>query len=123
MSIENTEVKEKIGFDPVGINSIEDKVVSEIGLITLDNIEPQETDPYPLSSIYPSILNLPNESTFNIPFFNLEPTTNNFSFSDFSEAAFNSGSLSITIINNLVVPLNDVEVKLKKSDGSEIRVE
>ena len=120
VSIENTEVKEKIGFDPVGINSIEDKVVSEIGLITLDNIEPQETDPYPLSSIYPSILNLPNESTFNIPFFNLEPTTNNFSFSDFSEAAFNSGSLSITIINNLVVPLNDVEVKLKKSDGSEI---
>ena len=120
VSIENTEVKEKIGFDPVGINSIEDKVVSEIGLITLDNIEPQETDPYPLSSIYPSILNLPNESTFNIPFFNLEPTTNNFSFSDFSEAAFNSGSLSITIINNLVVPLNDVEVQLKKSDGSEI---
>ena len=120
VSIENTEVKEKIGFDPVGINSIEDKVVSEIGLITLDNIEPQETDPYPLSSIYPSILNLPNESTFNIPFFNLEPTTNNFSFSDFSEAVFNSGSLSITIINNLVVPLNDVEVKLKKSDGSEI---
>ena len=120
VSIENTEVKEKIGFDPVGINSIDDKVVSEIGLITLDNIEPQETDPYPLSSIYPSILNLPNESTFNIPFFNLEPTTNNFSFSDFSEAVFNSGSLSITIINNLVVPLNDVEVKLKKSDGSEI---
>ena len=120
VSIENTEVKEKIGFDPVGINSIEDKVVSEIGLITLDNIEPQETDPYPLSSIYPSILNLPNESTFNIPFFNLEPTTNNFSFSDFSEAAFNSGSLSITIINNLVVPLNDVEIQLKKSDGSQI---
>jgi len=120
VSIENTEVKEKIGFDPVGINSIDDKVVSEIGLITLDNIEPQETDPYPLSSIYPSILNLPNESTFNIPFFNLEPTTNNFSFSDFSEAAFNSGSLSITIINNLVVPLNDVEIQLKKSDGSQI---
>ena len=41
VSIENTEVKEKIGFDPVGINSIEDKVVSEIGLITLDNIEPR----------------------------------------------------------------------------------
>ena len=118
--IENKEVKEKIGFDPVGINSIENKVVSEIGLITLDNIEPEATDPYLFSAIYPSISDLPNESTVNIPFFNLEPTTNNFSFSDFSEATFNSGSLSITIINNLVIPLGDIEVKFKRSDGSEI---
>ena len=118
--IENKEVKEKIGFDPVGINSIENKVVSEIGLITLDNIEPEATDPYLFSAIYPSISDLPNESTVNIPFFNLEPTTNNFSFSDFSEATFNSGLLSITIINNLVIPLGDIEVKFKRSDGSEI---
>ena len=118
--IENKEVKEKIGFDPIGINSIENKVVSEIGLITLDNIEPEATDPYLFSAIYPSISDLPNESTVNIPFFNLEPTTNNFSFSDFSEATFNSGSLSITIINNLVIPLGDIEVKFKRSDGSEI---
>jgi len=120
VSIENKEVKEKIGFDLVGINSIENKVVSEIGLITLDNIEPEATDPYLFSAIYPSISDLPNESTVNIPFFNLEPTTNNFSFSDFSEATFNSGSLSITIINNLIIPLGDIEVKFKRSDGSEI---
>lgn len=118
--IENKEVKEKIRFDPVGIKAIENKVVSEIGLITLDNIEPEATDPYLFSAIYPSISDLPNESTVNIPFFNLEPTTNNFSFSDFSEATFNSGSLSITIINNLVIPLGDIEVKFKRSDGSEI---
>ena len=118
--IEDAEVKEKIGFDPVGINSIEKIVVSEIGLITLNNIESQATDPYLFSAIYPSISDLPNESIVNIPFFNLEPTTNNFSFSDFSEAIFNSGSLSITIINNLVITLGDIEVKLKRSNGSEI---
>ncbi|MFL2989811.1 MAG: hypothetical protein ACJZ11_03750 [Candidatus Neomarinimicrobiota bacterium] len=120
VTIEDSEVEEKIGFDPVGIDAVENKVVSEVGLITLDNIEPQSTEPYLFSSIYPSVLDIPNDSTVTIPSFDLEPVTNSFSFDDFSEAAFNSGSLSITIINNLVIPLGDVYVKLKKSDGSDI---
>ena len=120
VTIEDSEVEEKIGFDPVGIDAVENKVVSEVGLITLDNIEPQSTEPYLFSSIYPSVSDIPNGNTVTIPSFDLEPVTNSFSFNDFSEAAFNSGSLSITIINNLVIPLGDVDVKLKKSDGSEI---
>ena len=120
VTIEDSEVEEKIGFDPVGIDAVENKVVSEVGLITLDNIEPQSTEPYLFSSIYPSVSDIPNGNTVTIPSFDLEPVTNSFSFNDFSEAAFNSGSLSITIINNLVIPLGDVDVKLKKTDGSEI---
>ncbi|MDC0882038.1 hypothetical protein OAQ12_03735 [Candidatus Marinimicrobia bacterium] len=120
VTIEDSEVEEKIGFDPVGIDAVENKVVSEVGLITLDNIESQSTEPYLFSSIYPSVSDIPNGNTVTIPSFDLEPVTNSFSFNDFSEAAFNSGSLSITIINNLVIPLGDVDVKLKKSDGSEI---
>ena len=120
VTIEDSEVEEKIGFDPVGIDAVENKVVSEVGLITLDNIEPQSTEPYLFSSIYPSVSDIPNDSTVTIPSFDLEPVTNSFSFNDFSEAAFNSGSLSITIINNLVIPLGDVDVKLKKADGSDI---
>ena len=120
VTIEDSEVEEKIGFDPVGIDAVENKVVSEVGLITLDNIEPQSTEPYLFSSIYPSVSDIPNGNTVTIPSFDLEPVTNSFSFNDFSEAAFNSGSLSITIINNLVIPLGDVDVKLKKADGSEI---
>ena len=120
VTIEDSEVEEKIGFDPVGIDAVENKVVSEVGLITLDNIEPQSTEPYLFSSIYPSVSDIPNGNTVTIPSFDLEPVTNSFSFNDFSEAAFNSGSLSITIINNLVIPLGDVDVKLKKSDGSDI---
>ena len=120
VTIEDSEVEEKIGFDPVGIDAVENKVVSEVGLITLDNIEPQSTEPYLFSSIYPSVSDIPNGNTVTIPSFDLEPVTNSFSFNDFSEAAFNSGSLSITIINNLVIPLGDVDVKLKKADGSDI---
>ena len=120
VTIEDTQVEEKIGFDPVGIDPVQNKIVSEVGVITLDNIEPQATDPYLFSSIYPSVSSILNETTVDIPSFELEPVTNNFSFNDFSQAAFSSGSLSIKIINNLVIPLGDVDIKLKKSDGSEI---
>jgi len=120
VTIENTEVEERIGFDPVGIDPIENVVQSEVGIISLDNIDPQTTDPYLFSSIYPSVNDIPNESSVNIPGFDLEPVTNNFTFNDFSEAVFSSGSLSLTVVNDLVIPLGDVDVKLKNSDGVEI---
>jgi len=120
VTIEDTEVEEKIGFDPVGIDPIENKVSSEVGIISLDNIESQATEPYLFSSIYPSVSDIPNGNTVNIPSFDLEPVTNDFSFSDFSAAVFSDGSLSLTIINNLVIPLGDVDVQLKNIDGSNI---
>ena len=120
VTIEDTEVEEKIGFDPVGIDPIENTVQSEVGIISLDNIDPQTTDPYLFSSIYPSVNDIPDESSVNIPGFDLEPVTNNFTFNDFSEAVFSAGSLSLTIVNDLVIPLGDVDVKLKSSDGIEI---
>ena len=120
ITIEDTEVEEKIGFDPVGIDPIENKVSSEVGIISLDNIDPQATEPYLFSSIYPSVSDIPNGNTVNIPSFDLEPVTNDFSFSDFSAAVFSDGSLSLTIINNLVIPLGDVDVQLKNADGSDI---
>ena len=120
VTIEDTEVEERIGFEPVGIDPIENKVRSEVGIISLDNIDPQATEPYFFSSIYPSVSDIPNGNTVNIPFFDLEPVTNDFSFSDFSAAVFSDGSLSLTIINDLVIPLGDVDVQLKNSDGSDI---
>ena len=120
VTIEDTQVEEKIGFDPVGIDPIENKVSSEIGLISLDNIDPQATEPYLFSSIYPSVSDIPDGNIVNIPSFALDPVTNNFSFTDFSEAVFSSGSLSLTIVNDLVIPLGDVDVQLKNSDGSDI---
>jgi len=120
VTIEDTEVEEKIGFDPVGIDPIENKVSSEVGIISLDNIDPQATEPYLFSSIYPSVSLIENGNTVNIPSFDLEPVTNDFSFSDFSAAVFSDGSLSLTIINNLVIPLGDVDVQLKNADGSDI---
>jgi len=100
VTIEDTEVEEKIAFEPVGIDPIENKVSSEVGIISLANIDPQATEPYLFSSIYPSVSDIPNGNTVNIPSFDLEPVTNDFSFSDFSAAVFSDGSLSLTIINS-----------------------
>ena len=88
VTIEDTAVEEKIGFEPVGIDPIENKVSSEVGIISLNNIDPQVTEPYLFSSIYPSVTDIPNGNTVNIPSFNLEPVTNDFSFSNFSAAVF-----------------------------------
>jgi len=120
VTIEDTEVEEKIGFDPVGIDPIETIVQSHVGVISLDNIEPQDTDPYTFSSIYPNISSVANGTIFDVPAFDLEPVTNPFSFSDFSQAVFSSGSLTLTIINNLSIPLGDVDIILKSSDGNNI---
>jgi len=120
VTIEDTEVEETIGFDPVGIAPIENIVQSEVGIISLDNIDPQSTDPYLFSAIYPSVNDIPDNSSVDIPSFDLEPVTNDFSFNDFSEAVFSTGSLALTIINDLVIPLGDVDVTLKNSDGTQI---
>jgi len=120
VTIEDTQVEEIIGFDPVGIDPIENIVNSEIGIISLENIDPQTTDPYLFSSIYPSVNDIPNGNSVDIPSFDLEPVTNNFSFNDFTQAVFSSGSLSLTIVNDLVIPLGDVDVNLQTVDGIDI---
>ena len=117
--IEDNEVEEMIGFDPVGIDPIEKIIPSEVGIISLDNIEPQTTDPYLFSSIYPGVVDLP-DGTHDIPGFDLEPVTNEFSFDDFSEADFESGILTITIVNGLVISLGDLVVGLKTAFGDDI---
>ena len=120
VTIEDTEVKEIIEFEPVGIDPIQNIVSSEVGVISLDNMDPQTTDEYHFSSIYPSVNDIDDGNIVNIPSFDLEPVTNNFSFNDFTQAVFSSGSLSLTIINDLVIPLGDVDIKLQTLDGLDI---
>ena len=60
------------------------------------------------------------DGTHDIPGLDLEPVTNEFSFDDFSEADFESGILTITIVNGLVIPLGNLMVGLKTASGDEI---
>ena len=120
ISIEDTQVEERVGFDPVGIEPVVESISSVVGTISLGNITPQNTEPYLLSTIFPGVSAFPDGSTQNVPSFDLAPATNNFSFNDFSSAVFSAGILSLSIVNDLVIPLGDINIQLQNSDGVNI---
>ena len=84
---------------------------------------------YTFSSIYPQLNNIPNGIQVNIPSFDISPVSNNFSFDDFDDAVFKDGVLTLTIQNNLAIPLGDVNINLLKRanndqiDGGSINIE
>ena len=119
ISVEDSHIQESIGFENVGVSPINQVITSAIGTIALSDFPEKETDPYSFSSIFPGINDFPNGS-HNIPGFNLEPVENSFSFDDFSSAEFTGGTLTLTIVNNLVIPLGETDVALKNGDGSDI---
>ena len=119
VTVEDSHIQESIGFENVGVSSINQVITSIVGTIALSDFPEKETDPYSFSSIFPGINDFPNGS-HNIPGFNLEPVENSFSFDDFSSAEFTGGTLTLTIVNNLVIPLGETDIVLKNGDGSDI---
>jgi len=118
LNIDDIQTSFSQNIEDVTVESIEKNISSIVGPISLSDIDPQPTDPYAFSDIFPQINNLP-DGVQDIPGFDLEPVTNPFSFDDFSEASFSSGSLTLTIVNDLVIPLGDVLVALKQVNGSD----
>ena len=119
VTVEDSQVQERIGFNAVGVSPINKLITSEIGTITLNDIPEEETEPYTFSSIFPNIDDLP-DGFHDIPGFTLEPVENSFSFDDFSNAEFTGGFLTLTILNNLVIPLGETDITLKNDVGTEI---
>ena len=106
--------------DDVTVEPIEKIVSSEVGVITLNDIEPLGTEPYTFSSIYPDLGSIPDGTEMDIPSFELEPVTNSFTFNDFGYAEFSGGELQITIENNMVIPLGPpVIVQLRQVNESD----
>jgi len=119
VTVEDSQIEERIGFDAVGITPVNEIISSQIGIITLDDIPEKETDPYTFISIFPEINSFPDGPN-DIPGFTLEPVENTFSFDEFSSADFTGGTLTISIENNLVIPLGATDIIFKNIDGSNI---
>ena len=120
VTVEDSQVQERIGFDEVGVSPLNELIKSEIGTISLSPIPEDSTDGYTFSSIFPNFDDLTYEN-HDIDPFDLDPVENSFSFNDFSHAEFSSGELMLTIFNNLVIPLGDIEITLKRAyDGADI---
>ena len=131
IEIESIKVGDKLEIDPISTSfsqSVEDvtiadidkKIVSEIGTIKLEDIEPSDVDPFVFRDIYPDIENIDNGTSSSIPEFEITPILNPFSFDDFGHAEFSSGYLRITIDNGMVIPLGPpVLVQLQQLNGTD----
>ena len=116
INIEKVEVGNKLELDPistsfsqniddVSVASIEKNISSKIGMMTLNDIEPTNTDPFIFRDIYPEVDEVPNGAMVAIPAFEIFPIFKSFSFDDFASANFSQGSLELTIENSMVIPI------------------
>ena len=116
INIEKVEVGNKLKLDPistsfsqniddVSVASIEKNISSKIGMMTLNDIEPTNTDPFIFRDIYPEVDEVPNGAMVAIPAFEIFPIFKSFSFDDFASANFSQGSLELTIENSMVIPI------------------
>ena len=116
IKIDKVEVGDNLDIDPISSNFnqniddvtiaiIEKNISSQIGVISLNDIEPTDADPFIFSDIYPEILDIPSGNVVAIPSFEIAPVVKQFSFEDFGFAEFSQGILELSIINNMVIPL------------------
>ena len=109
------------GVDDVKVAAVSENISSAVGTISLDDIDPVETEvPYTLSSIHPDLALLDGTTVPTIDGFDLAPVTSPFTFTDFDDAVFSNGQLEITIQNELSIPLGDINITLLKNDASPI---
>ncbi len=117
VTVTGSSINQTSAFEPVGVDPIQKDIDSELGPIELSDIPATSTDPFLLNEIFPDVSALLNQTTA-IGTGELEPVLKPFEFSDFSSAVFQSGSLDITINNNLAIFLgNPITITLKQVDG------
>ena len=92
-------------IDDVSVTSIEKIISSKIGIMTLDDIDPTDTDPFVFRDIYPEVDEVPNGAMVAIPAFEITPILKSFTFDDFASADFSQGFLELTIANSMVIPI------------------
>ncbi|HKJ68091.1 MAG TPA: hypothetical protein VKA68_09065 [bacterium] len=101
-------------IDAVTIESTPKSAHAEIGKVALADIGPITTTEFIFEQIMPAALVDPLRTAIqinggtatvdSIPSTDLEPVTKAFSFGDFEGATFESGTIEVTVYNNMVIP-------------------
>ncbi|MBL7033981.1 MAG: hypothetical protein ISR91_07530 [Candidatus Delongbacteria bacterium] len=104
----------KVGYDTVGLADISEQIIAEVGLIELENIAPQTSEPFPFRQIMPLAVVENLETILDdsggsaevvIDPIGLLPLQKLVVFDSFNEVVLASGSLEVTIINNMFIYL------------------
>ena len=130
IDIDSSQTRFAIGYDSVGLDDISELIDAEIGLINLDNIGNQNTDPISFSDAMPSSLIDIIEAAITasggsadvvVDTVALVPQQKTISFDSFTSATVDSGFIDVKIYNNLFIPLGaPIYVDIKNSIGIEL---
>ncbi len=130
IDIDSSQTRFAIGYDSVGLDDISELIDAEIGLINLDNIGSQNTDPISFSDVMPSSLVDIIEAAITasggsaevmVDTVALVPQQKTISFDSFISATVDSGFIDVKIYNNLFIPLGaPIYVDIKNSIGTEL---
>ena len=130
VTVDSSTTSFTIGYDSVGLDDITELIDAEIGLIELDNIGAEETDPISFADVMPTTLVTVIETAIAaaggsaevvVDTAALVPQQKSVSFDSFTSAVLSSGYLDVTITNNLFIPLGaPIYVDIKNSIGAQI---
>ena len=130
IDIDSSQTRFAIGYDSVGLDDISELIDAEIGLINLDNIGNQNTDPISFSDAMPTSLVDIIEAAITasggsadvvVDTVALVPQQKTISFDSFTSATVDSGFIDVKIYNNLFIPLGaPIYVDIKNSIGTEL---
>ena len=130
VTVDSSSTSFTIGYDSVGLDDITELIDAEIGLIELDNIGAEETDPISFADVMPTTLVTAIDTAIAaaggsaevvVDTVALVPQQKSVSFDSFTSAVLSSGYLDVTITNNLFIPLvAPIYVDIKNSIGAEI---
>ena len=118
VTVDSSNTTFTIGYDSVGLDNISEPINAKIGLVELNNLDPDTTNPFIFRDIYPAIDDIPDGQLATIPPFEFNPVMNPFSFDDFGYAVFSGGQLQITIQNDMVIPLGSpINIQFQQVSG------
>ena len=130
IDIDSSQTRFAIEYDSVGLDDISELIDAEIGLINLDNIGNQNTDPISFSDAMPAslvdiievaITASGGSADVVVDTVALVPQQKTISFDSFTSATVDSGFIDVKIYNNLFIPLGaPIYVDIKNSIGTEL---
>ena len=119
-----------IGYDSVGLDDVSELINAKIGLVELDNIGSEATDPISFTDIMPpeiissietAITASGDSANVVVDTVAIVPQQRSINFDSFTSADVSSGYIDVTITNNLFISLGaPIYIHVKNNIGASI---